>query len=85
MSFEEDFENGFDERLVMSTKGELDVEEKRPAPQDDGGLRRTEQGQGKPERVHFLRKKCAGKRSITSCCTGPPGLGKTTLAQHHRQ
>ena len=27
MSFEEDFENGFDERLVMSTKGELDVEE----------------------------------------------------------
>ena len=27
MGFGEDFENGFEDRLVMSTKGEFDVEE----------------------------------------------------------
>ena len=79
MSFEEDFENGFDERLVMSTKGELDIEENalRPKTMNDYV------GQSKVKEnlnVYISSAKMRGEALDHVLLYGPPGLGKTTLA-----
>ena len=79
MSFEEDFENGFDERLVMSTKGELDVEENALRPKTMADY----VGQSKVKEnlnVYISSAKMRGEALDHVLLYGPPGLGKTTLA-----
>ena len=79
MSFKEDFENGFDERLVMSTKGELDVEENALRPKTMADY----VGQSKVKEnlnVYISSAKMRGEALDHVLLYGPPGLGKTTLA-----
>ena len=79
MSFEEDFENGFDERLVMSTKGELDVEENALRPKTMADY----VGQSKVKEnlnVYISSAKMRGEALDHVLLYGPPGLGKTALA-----
>lgn len=79
MSFEEDFEKGFDERLVMSTKGELDVEENALRPKTMADY----VGQSKVKEnlnVYISSAKMRGEALDHVLLYGPPGLGKTTLA-----
>ncbi len=79
MSFEEDFGNGFDERLVMSTKGELDVEENALRPKTMADY----VGQSKVKEnlnVYISSAKMRGEALDHVLLYGPPGLGKTTLA-----
>ena len=81
MSFEEDFENGFgaDERLVMSTKGELDAEENVLRPKalaDYVGQQKVKENIS----VFISSAKMRGEALDHVLLYGPPGLGKTTLA-----
>ena len=80
MSFEDDLENGFeDERLVMSTKGEYDIEENALRPKTMEGY----VGQTKVKEnlgVYISSAKLRGEPLDHVLLYGPPGLGKTTLA-----
>ncbi len=79
MGFEEDFENGFDERLVMSTKGEYDLEENALRPKTMADY----VGQSKVKEnlsVYISSAKMRGEALDHVLLYGPPGLGKTTLA-----
>ena len=79
MSFAEDFENGIDDRLVMSTKGELDVEENALRPKTMADY----VGQSKVKEnlnVYISSAKMRGEALDHVLLYGPPGLGKTTLA-----
>ncbi len=80
MSFEDDLENGFgDERLVMSTKGEYDVEENALRPKTmDGyvGQTKVKENLG----VYISSAKMRKEPLDHVLLYGPPGLGKTTLA-----
>lgn len=79
MGFGEDFENGFEERLVMSTKGEFDVEENALRPKTMEGY----VGQNKVKEnlsVYISSAKMRGEALDHVLLYGPPGLGKTTLA-----
>ena len=80
MSFEEDLENGFeDDRLVMSTKGEYDIEENALRPKTMEGY----VGQTKVKEnlnVYISSAKMRGEPLDHVLLYGPPGLGKTTLA-----
>ena len=79
MGFGEDFENGFEDRLVMSTKGEFDVEENALRPKTMEGY----VGQNKVKEnlsVHISSAKMRGEALDHVLLYGPPGLGKTTLA-----
>ncbi len=79
MDFGEDFENGFEDRLVMSTKGEFDVEENALRPKTMEGY----VGQNKVKEnlsVYISSAKMRGEALDHVLLYGPPGLGKTTLA-----
>ena len=79
MGFGEDFENGFEDRLVMSTKGEFDVEENALRPKTMEGY----VGQNKVKEnlsVYISSAKMRGEALDHVLLYGPPGLGKTTLA-----
>ena len=81
MSFEDDFENGFGEndRLVMSTKGEYDVEENILRPKtmaDYVGQNKVKENLS----VYISSAKMRGEALDHVLLYGPPGLGKTTLA-----
>lgn len=80
MSFEDDLENGFEEdRLVMSTKGEYDVEENALRPKtmaDYVGQTKVKENLG----VYISSAKLRGEPLDHVLLYGPPGLGKTTLA-----
>lgn len=79
MGFGEDFENGFEDRLVMSTKGEFDVEENALRPKTMEGY----VGQSKVKEnlsVYISSAKMRGEALDHVLLYGPPGLGKTTLA-----
>ncbi len=79
MGFEEDFESGFDERLVMSTKGEYDLEENALRPKTMADY----VGQSKVKEnlaVYISSAKMRGEALDHVLLYGPPGLGKTTLA-----
>lgn len=79
MGFGEDFENGFEDRLVMSTKGEFDVEENALRPKTMEGY----VGQSKVKEnlsVYISSAKMHGEALDHVLLYGPPGLGKTTLA-----
>ena len=79
MGFGEDFENGFEDRLVMSTKGEFDVEENALRPKTMEGY----VGQNKVKEnlsVYISSAKMRGEALDHVPLYGPPGLGKTTLA-----
>ena len=79
MGFGEDFENGFEDRLVMSTKGEFDVEENARRPKTMEGY----VGQNKVKEnlsVYISSAKMRGEALDHVLLYGPPGLGKTTLA-----
>ena len=80
MSFDEDFENGFgDDRLVMSTKGEFDVEENalRPKTMEEYvGQTKVKENLG----VYISSAKMRGEALDHVLLYGPAGLGKTTLA-----
>lgn len=79
MGFEEDFENGFDERLVMSTKEEYDLEENALRPKTMADY----VGQSKVKEnlsVYISSAKMRGEALDHVLLYGPPGLGKTTLA-----
>lgn len=78
MGFEEDFENGFDERLVMSTKGEYDLEENALRPKTMADY----VGQSKVKEnlsVYISSAKCVGRHWIMCCCTGLRGLVRRRL------
>lgn len=80
MSFEDDLENGFEEdRLVMSTKGEYDIEENALRPKtmaDYVGQTKVKENLG----VYISSAKLRGEPLDHVLLYGPPGLGKTTLA-----
>lgn len=79
MSFEEDFENGFGDRLVMSTKGEYDAEENALRPKtmaDYVGQNKVKENLS----VFISSAKMRGESLDHVLLYGPPGLGKTTLA-----
>lgn len=80
MSFEDEIENGFEnDRLVMSTKGEYDVEENalRPKTMNDYvGQSKVKENLG----VYISSAKMRGEPLDHVLLYGPPGLGKTTLA-----
>ena len=78
MSFEEDFENGFDERLVMSTKGELDVEENALRPKTMADY----VGQSKVKEnlnVYISSAKMRGEALDHVLLYGPPGWARPPL------
>ena len=80
MSFEDDLENGFEEdRLVMSTKGEYDVEENALRPKtmaDYVGQTKVKENLG----VYISSAKLRGEPLDHVLLYGPPGRGKTTPA-----
>lgn len=80
MSFEEDFEKGFDsDRLVMSTKGEFDAEENVLRPKtlaEYVGQQKVKENIS----VFISSAKMRGEALDHVLLYGPPGLGKTTLA-----
>lgn len=79
MSFEDEIENGFEDRLVMSTKGEYDLEENalRPKTMNDYvGQKKVKENLG----VYISSAKMRGEPLDHVLLYGPPGLGKTTLA-----
>lgn len=74
-----DFEEYDDERLVMSTKGELDVEENALRPKtmaDYVGQKKVKDNLS----VYISSAKMRGEALDHVLLYGPPGLGKTTLA-----
>ena len=79
MSFEDEIGGGFEDRLVMSTKGEYDVEENALRPktmQDYVGQGKVKENLG----VYISSAKLRGEPLDHVLLYGPPGLGKTTLA-----
>ena len=74
-----DFEEYDDERLVMSTRGELDSEENVLRPKsmaDYVGQKKVKENLG----VYISSAKMRGEALDHVLLHGPPGLGKTTLA-----
>ena len=74
-----DFEEYDDERLVMSTRGELDSEENVLRPKsmaDYVGQKKVKENLG----VYISSAKMRGEALDHVLLYGPPGLGKTTLA-----
>ena len=74
-----DFEEYDDERLVMSTRGELDSEENVLRPKsmaDYVGPKQVKENLG----VYISSAKMRGEALDHVLLYGPPGLGKTTLA-----
>lgn len=74
-----DFEEYDDERLVMSTRGELDSEENVLRPKsmaDYVGQKKVKENLG----VYISSAKMRGDALDHVLLYGPPGLGKTTLA-----
>ena len=74
-----DFEEYYDERLVMSTRGELDSEENVLRPKsmaDYVGQKKVKENLG----VYISSAKMRGEALDHVLLYGPPGLGKTTLA-----
>lgn len=74
-----DFEEYDDERLVMSTRGELDNEENVLRPKsmaDYVGQKKVKENLG----VYISSAKMRGEALDHVLLYGPPGLGKTTLA-----
>ena len=74
-----DFEEDDDERLVMSTRGELDSEENVLRPKsmaDYVGQKKVKENLG----VYISSAKKRGEALDHVLLYGPPGLGKTTLA-----
>ena len=54
---------------------------RRAAPEDPRRVRRAGAGEGTAGAADRRRARRAASRSTTCCSAGPPGLGKTTLAQ----
>lgn len=75
MGFGEDFENGFEDRLVMSTKGEFDVEENALRPKTMEGY----VGQNKVKEnlsVYISSAKMRGEALDHVLLYGPPGWAR---------
>ena len=74
-------EDSDDLRVVADTVAEDEVAIRRGAPAPvAGGVRRAGPHQGAARAADRRRPRPRRARSTTSCCPGPPGLGKTTLA-----
>ena len=79
MGFGEDFENGFEDRLVMSKKGEFDVEDHALRTKTmEGYVGQTKVNENLS--VYISSAKMRGEALDHVLLYGPPGLGKTTLA-----